>query len=290
MQQARPFPPFAIRLFTINPIGGCAAPARELGSGPRRGRGNHSGGAALVAVGVVARADAGRKPMLRSSGLAVTLLMGLAGAVAAQSNIEELFGGRPPAARAELPARSYADPGRDSTDPLSFFHSQQPRMSAPSSGGGTAYCVRLCDGRYFPLQRHGDMPPADLCNAFCPASRTKVFFGGDIDASRAHDGTRYSALPNAFVYRERLLADCTCNGRTSYGLAALDAARDPTLRPGDIIATKDGLLTFRGTRSRRGNDTADFTPLDRSRMGRGLSERLGRVAVVGGDSNRASGE
>lgn len=216
-------------------------------------------------------------------GLALTLLMGLAGAAAAQSNIEELFGGRPAAphaaSRAELPARSYADPGRDSTDPLSFFHSQQPRVS--SSGGG-AYCVRLCDGRYFPLQRQGDMTPADLCNAFCPATRTKVFFGGDIEGARAHDGTRYAALPNAFVYRDRLVGDCSCNGRTSYGLANLDAARDPTLRPGDIIATKDGLLTFRGTRSRRGGDTADFTPIDRSRMG-SLSERLGRVAVVGGE-------
>jgi hypothetical protein len=221
---------------------------------------------------------------VRRVGLAMTLLMGLAGAAAAQSNIEELYGrpsgGRAPQAQGtELPARSYADPGRDSTNPMSFFHSQQPRVSSGSGGG--AYCVRLCDGRYFPLQRQGDMTPADLCSAFCPATRTKVFFGGDIDGARAHDGTRYATLPNAFVYRDRLVGDCSCNGRTSYGLANLDAAHDPTLRPGDIIATKDGLLTFRGTRSRRGGDTADFTPIDRSRMG-SLSERLGRVAVVGG--------
>jgi hypothetical protein len=88
-------------------------------------------------------------------------------------------------------------------------------------------------------------------------------------------------VPNAFVYRDRLVADCSCNGRTSYGLATLDPVRDPTLRPGDINATKDGLLTFRGARSRRGIETADFTPIDRARLGRSLSDRLGRVAVVG---------
>jgi uncharacterized protein DUF2865 len=220
---------------------------------------------------------------VRRAGLAVTLLIAMAGTAAAQSNIEELYGGRPPQAsqRTELPARSYAAPTHDPADPMSFFHSQQQPMSVRPSGGGAAYCVRLCDGRYFPLQRHGEMTPADLCNTFCPATRTKVFFGGDIDGARATDGTRYAALPNAFVYRDRLVSDCSCNGRTSYGLAALDPTRDPTLRPGDIIATKDGLLTFRGTRSRRGSELADFTPIDRSQLGRGLSERLGRVAVAG---------
>src|ERR1044072_1242879 len=39
-------------------------------------------------------------------------------------------------------------------------------------GGGPAYCVRLCDGRYFPLQPHPSASPAQLCSAFCPASQT----------------------------------------------------------------------------------------------------------------------
>jgi hypothetical protein len=232
-----------------------------------------------------------RHRQARRAGIAGMLLIGLTSAAAAQSNIEELWGTRspPPSSRAAQPARSpaeqprsYADPGQDAADPMAFFRSQQQRLSVRSSGGGgTAYCVRLCDGRYFPLQRNGDMSPAELCNSFCPTSQTKVFFGGDIDGARAHDGARYSTLPNAFVYRERLVSDCTCNGRTSYGLAALDPTRDPTLRAGDIIATKDGLLTFRGLRSRRGNETADFTPVDRSRLGRGLSGQLGRVAANG---------
>ena len=56
--------------------------------------------------------------------------------------------------------------------------------SAPSSGSGgggarVAYCVRLCDGRYFPIQRHANATPVQLCSALCPASQTKVFDGKD---------------------------------------------------------------------------------------------------------------
>ena len=43
------------------------------------------------------------------------------------------------------------------------------------------------------------------------------------------------------------------------GLAHVDTASDPTLRPGDIVATDDGLATFRGK-----NKTAEFTPINSS--------------------------
>ena len=126
------------------------------------------------------------------------------------------------------------------------------------------------------------MTPADLCNAFCPATRTKVFFGGDIEGARAHDGTRYAALLNAFVYRDRLVGDCSCNGRPATGWPTSMWRATLTLRPGDIIATKDGLLTFRGTRSRRGGDTSQFHP-DRPLAHGKPERRLGRVAAVGGE-------
>jgi hypothetical protein len=43
------------------------------------------------------------------------------------------------------------------------------------------------------------------------------------------------------------------------GLARVDAAADPTLRQGDIVATDDGLAAYNG-KSR----TAEFTPLNTS--------------------------
>jgi uncharacterized protein DUF2865 len=182
---------------------------------------------------------------------------------------------RSPAPQTEGRAPAYADPGRNSSDPMDFFRQQGHRHSSTRYGGGsTGYCVRLCDGRYFPVQRAGDANPDAMCNAFCPASKTKVYYGGDIDHARASDGKRYEDLDTAYEYRERIVPDCTCNGKDPGGLVALDAASDPTLRPGDMIATKDGLMSYRTARSRRGTETANFTPVERSDLPR--SSRRGR--------------
>ena len=138
-----------------------------------------------------------------------------------------------------------------------------PQPVAASSGAGFSsgpgFCVRSCDGKYFPLMR-GTASPTQMCQAFCPASPTVVFFGSSIDAAYAASGERYADSENAFAYRKALRADCTCNGRTPAGLAAVDLALDDTLRPGDVIATTDGLVAYSGMRV--GNDqTRDFTPV-----------------------------
>jgi hypothetical protein len=78
-----------------------------------------------------------------------------------------------------------------------------------------------------------------LCSAFCPAAKTQVFNGSAIDQAAGPNGARYADLDNAFVYREKIVTGCTCNGRDAFGLAKIDAASDPTLRPGDIVATGD---------------------------------------------------
>jgi hypothetical protein len=208
------------------------------------------------------------------------LLMALAvGAAGAQGWTDLLQpAGRSPAPQTDGRASSYADPGRGSADPMDFFRQQGQRRSSvrysTGGGGSTGYCVRLCDGRYFPVQRAGDLSPDTLCNAFCPASKTKVYYGGDIDHARASDGKRYEDLDTAYEYRERIVPDCTCNGKDPGGLVALDAASDPTLRPGDMIATKDGLMSYKTARSRRGTETANFTPVERSDLPR--SSRRGR--------------
>src|SRR5262245_5175214 len=122
---------------------------------------------------------------------------------------------------------------------------QQPGMppsgTVPESGyGGQAFCVRLCDGRFFPLQPHATASPAQLCSAFCPAAQTRIYRGNAIDHSVGPDGTRYAELKNAFLYRKQIVGGCTCNGKDSFGLVTLDANNDPTLQPGDTVATPDG--------------------------------------------------
>jgi hypothetical protein len=116
------------------------------------------------------------------------------------------------------------------------------RTSAGSIGGGPSFCVRLCDGRYFPMQRNAIARPAQLCGSLCPASETRVFAGTDISRAVAADGSHYADLKNAFAYRKQTVANCTCNGRTSYGLVTLDAHDDPTLRAGDLVVTASGIV------------------------------------------------
>ena len=141
-----------------------------------------------------------------------------------------------------------------------FNNSPPPVAPRPAiASSGPAFCVRSCDGKYFPLTR-GSASPAQMCQAFCPASPTKVFFGPSIDSAYAASGERYIDTDNAFAYRKALRSECTCNGHNPAGLAPLDLALDGSLRPGDLVATTDGLAAYSGIRV--GNDRApDFAPV-----------------------------
>ena len=132
------------------------------------------------------------------------------------------------------------------------------RLRESESGPSKAFCVRTCDGQFFPVDAHPGMSVAEACRAFCPASQTQIYTGGKIDDAVAHDGARYADLPKAFVYRKQLIAGCTCNGRDHFGLAHVDVNADPTLRPGDMVATGNGMLAFTG----RPNRTAHFKPVE----------------------------
>jgi hypothetical protein len=166
----------------------------------------------------------------------------------AQGFFDSLFSNprRPPAS-----ASSYADPNQG-------FHPygerQEPRVE---SGGSLSYCVRTCDGRYFPIQRSSGANAAQACSSFCPAAKTKIFSGGSIEYASASDGSHYKDLPTAFSYRDRTVGGCTCNGKDPYGLVTTDVSNDPTLRAGDIVATDRGFMAYTG-----GHRRAEFTPLD----------------------------
>jgi hypothetical protein len=154
--------------------------------------------------------------------------------------------------KASTLANFFADP---------FGLNQQPAPPRPvASGSGPAFCVRSCDGRYFPLTARGSASPVQLCQAFCPASTTKVFFGSTIEGASSANGERYADSENAYSYRKALRADCTCNGRDSAGLAPVDLALDTSLRAGDVIATTDGLVAYSGVKVGV-NQSAEFTPV-----------------------------
>jgi hypothetical protein len=144
-------------------------------------------------------------------------------------------------------------------DPLAPSDHQRSTDEAGGFGHGTVYCVRTCDGRYFPLPRHSGSSAVALCRAFCPATRTMVFSGSRIDTAVAPNGTRYADLDEAFAYRDKMSDNCSCNGKDGLGLARVEVSGDPTLRAGDIVATNAGLATFNGK-----SGTAEFTPINTS--------------------------
>lgn len=131
-----------------------------------------------------------------------------------------------------------------------------PSYASPSA----AYCVRTCDGRYFPISANNDQSRAATCNSLCPASETKVFYGNSIDHARSESGKPYSSLPNAFKYREQLVQGCTCNGKDSVGLASINIDDDKTIRKGDIVAGHDGLIVANRAADRRSRTAANFSP------------------------------
>jgi Protein of unknown function (DUF2865) len=175
---------------------------------------------------------------------------------AAQSLFESIFGGLSRALTAPMrepaPVHSYAEPS------YRLERVINPPSQYVETGPAKAFCVRTCDGHYFPVRAHAGMSAAEACHAFCPASETRLYSGSTIDYASARDGSRYAALDTAYAYRRHLIAGCTCNGRNQFGLAHVAVATDPTLRPGDVVATRNGMVAFTGRTAK----TADFTPVE----------------------------
>lgn len=186
----------------------------------------------------------------------VAAVLALAVAVPAQAGIfEQLFGGFSHALRApeQLP-----DAVREFAAPIEPRSERATDPSGQVEGGpGKAFCVRTCDGHFFPVMAHAGLSAAEACHAFCPASQTVMYSGGSIDSAVAPNGSRYADLPKAFVYRKQMIAGCTCNGHDQFGLTHIDINKDPTLRRGDVVSTGNGMAAFTG----RQNQTAQFTPV-----------------------------
>jgi Protein of unknown function (DUF2865) len=172
-------------------------------------------------------------------------------------------------AYAEPEAAPYGGPGA----PVDT--SQRYADVGPHSG----YCVRTCDGRYFPVRAEGNISAAEMCRAFCPGSETRLYSSaGKIDTAVAADGSRYRDLDHAFLYRQQLVAGCTCNGHDPFGLAHVDVKTDPSLRPGDVVATKAGMVAFTGRNKDR---TADFTPANADRaLSKAYREKLSEMKIM----------
>jgi hypothetical protein len=152
----------------------------------------------------------------------------------------------------------------------SNFQQSEPRQRF---GGGQAYCVRTCDGRYFPIAGADKEGRAAACQSLCPKADTELVYGSPIDNAATESGKPYSKLPNAFRYRNELVAECSCNGQDSVGLARVDIEKDPTLRSGDIVAGANGLVV--ANKSDRRGASLEFSPASER-----IKQRFGHPPVV----------
>lgn len=136
------------------------------------------------------------------------------------------------------------------------------------------HCVRTCDGKFFPVNRGGrkDLSLDKICAAMCPAAQTKVFSGLGIEQSIATDGQKYSASPNAFTYRTKVVENCTCTGRDPYGVANVDLDNDVTLQGGDLVVRETGFTVYRGPK--------DFVPIEKAGMGQAFVKQLQAIKVL----------
>ena len=115
--------------------------------------------------------------------------------------------------------------------------------------GGTlrTWCVRRCDGYYFPISfstsRDRLEIDAAICQRLCPAAEAELFFhylhGEGPEQMQSLMGEAYVSLETAFSYRTALNENCTCGDpavplspATSVPIVAgLDPTRMPRPRP-----------------------------------------------------------
>lgn len=111
--------------------------------------------------------------------------------------------------------------------------------------GRQSVCVRTCDGYMFPLgmlYAQKDVPLHQAaCAAACPDAPTALFTlpagRSELDQIVSLKGQPYLAAAWANVYRRRRVENCHCRKPGAVS-ASLSIDRDPTVRVGDIVATK----------------------------------------------------
>jgi hypothetical protein len=108
-------------------------------------------------------------------------------------------------------------------------------------------CVRTCDGYYFPIsystvQNHF-AEDEQTCQRLCPSAEVILFThrnpGEDVAQAVSLSGQPYSELSNAFLYRKKLNAACSCRAPGQSWAEALKQGGDQTIQRGDIVVTEE---------------------------------------------------
>jgi hypothetical protein len=118
------------------------------------------------------------------------------------------------------------------------------------SGGGGSYrtvCVRTCDGFFYPISfatNPGRFAEDEkTCQNSCPATEVMLFTyrnpGEDINHAVSVNGAQpYTALPNAFKYRQAWDNNCSCRKAGESWAQTMKDVDDPTVEQGDIVVNE----------------------------------------------------
>lgn len=116
----------------------------------------------------------------------------------------------------------------------------------------TSFCVRTCDGFYFPVgnaDSSGGEAHEAACNRACPGAETAVYVANagtqGIDDAVTRRGQAYRSLATAYAYRTQYSQACSCNGAPGQA-RNYSVMSDFTLRSGDLVMSREGLKVFRG--------------------------------------------
>ncbi|GGH10110.1 hypothetical protein GCM10007036_06500 [Alsobacter metallidurans] len=122
--------------------------------------------------------------------------------------------------------------------------------------GGAGFCVRACDGFYFPLgaKAQDGKSDAEMCSFVCPGTQMDVYRsrGEDMSLAVGATGRLYKDLPSAFAYRKASIPACGCQKPGSYAEWAKRLLADPTLKSGDIVVNEQSAALFTGSVRRDG--------------------------------------
>jgi len=140
----------------------------------------------------------------------------------------------------------------------SIFAPEQQQIGS----GFRTVCVRTCDGSFFPISfstsqdRFRD--DERTCQRMCPAAEVVLFSyrnpGEDISKAVSINGQPYTALPNAFRFKQEYNSACSCKRQGESWADALKHLddRQTVLERGDIIVTEERAKALSAPRDARG--------------------------------------
>ena len=125
-------------------------------------------------------------------------------------------------------------------------------------GNATEFCVRTCDGYFFPLIKSAQQTKQASCEYACPSAPVAYYHGASIESARNLSGEKYTSLPTAFRFREKVSPGCTCHPPEESQQHSLKIVKnDPTAHSGDIVVEQRGAFVYQGKQA---------VPIDRSRQ------------------------